>query len=319
MQSIASDAIMIFLFFRQTFRGTPYSYLIISLAITDTLRLWIELPRQWLKYLYGFDLRTMYIVTCKLQYYFETVMICTGAWILVIITLFRAVSIWKPHKAKLICTSRKAIALVVSSFIIHIICLLYIPLKFYSWMVVERRGVLVSTCRKNENLSYNEHNAMRWYIVIASSFLPFLCLILGNVYIIAKVTRAKFKRQQASTQISINRRPKRDHSMTVTLILISLLFLITTSPFMILKLFEFGGAFLGKRDRIFISKYRIWRSAALLFNYVNNVANIFCYWISGTLFRKELKALLCNKCSLSREMGTSSSGQVTGSTRDVTE
>ncbi len=239
----------------------------------------------------------MHIAICKLHTYIETVANCTSAWILIILTLFRAVSIWMPHKAKLMCTPGKAIFLAVLSFITHALSFLYIPLKWYEWKVVKHRGVLVTLCEVKENLSYTEFNTMQWYIFIAASFLPFSCLLLGNIYIIVKVTCTKFQRQESNINTSMDKQLQRDHAMMVTLILISLLFLITTSPYLIIKLFEFRGAkFLEGKSRLFLAKYKIWRSVAFLFHYVNNVANIFCYWISGTLFRKELKAmLLCKK------------------------
>lgn len=234
---------------------------------------------------------------CKLHSYIETVANCTSAWILIILTLFRVVSIWKPHKAKLMCTSKKAIILVVAAFTTHVISFLYIPLKWYEWVVVKRRGISISMCEVSESLSHTQHNAMQWYIFIAASFVPFSCLLLGNIYIIVKVTCTKFKQQESTSTNSIEKQKERDHAMTATLILISLLFLVSTSPYLIIKLFEFRGAsFLVGKSRIFLAKYKIWRSVALLFHYVNNVANIFCYWISGSLFRRELKALLlCRK------------------------
>ena len=290
-------SIYVLLFFRQTFRGTPYSRLIICLAIFDTLRLWSGLPIQWSKFLFGFHPANLHLVICKLHYYIATVANCTSAWILVIITTFRAISIWKPHKAKIICTSKRAILLVIISFMIHVISFLHIPLKWHIWGMVRQRGVITLGCQKpDENLSDLEHDVMRWFMLIAASLFPFLGLIFGNTYIIIKVTLAKFKRQNSNTRNSIHRQNQRDHSMTLSLITITVLFLITTFPFLFLKLFEFRGiTLLAGETAISLAKYKVWRSVALIFNYVNNVANIFCYWISGSLFRKELKALLCNK------------------------
>ncbi len=286
-------------FHRQTFRGTPYAVLITCLAVTDTLRLWIGLPAQWSKFFFRFNPMHKYFIMCKLHSYGETVLNCTSAWILIIITLFRAVSIWKPHKAKLICTPTRAIVLVVMALVMHVTCFLYIPLKWLEWVVRSKvRGISGTRCFANVNVSYGQYHAMQWYQYIAASFMPFLCLIVGNIYIIAKVTFRKIQRQELTPSISdTNRQTQRDHSMTVILILISLLFLITTSPFLITKLFELKTAgFLKGKSQIYLARYMIWRSTALMFNYVNNIANVFCYWASGELFRKELKAMLqCTK------------------------
>ncbi len=235
---------------------------------------------------------------CKLQSYTETVVNCTSAWILIIITLFRAISIWKPHKAKLICTPKRAIILVILVLIMHFTSFLYIPLKWHNWVVRKLRGISVTRCVAYDNISYSEYHAMQWYQYIAASFVPFSCLVIGNIYIIVKVSLRKIKRHELGPNVSgNNNQAQRDHSLTVILILISLLFLITTSPFLITKLFELKkSGFLEGKSAIYLARYMLWRSTALMFNYVNNTANVFCYWASGRLFRKELKAMLqCSK------------------------
>ena len=79
------------------------------------------------------------------------------------------------------------------------------------------------------------------------------------------------------------------HSMTPMLISISILFLITQPPYRYIMYRIISD---GDHSVDFMAKWSLLHSFCRFLNFVNNVANFFCYCISGKKFKSELVAMV---------------------------
>ena len=80
-------------------------------------------------------------------------------------------------------------------------------------------------------------------------------------------------------------------SMTPMLISISILFLITQTPYLISNNIMYGIKE-GDHSDDFMAKLYLLESFCRFLTFVNNVANFFCYCISGKKFKSELVTMV---------------------------
>ena len=106
------------------------AFLLIILAVMDTLSLMMAAMPRWLRKITGYYLEAYNDMSCKIYYYFFYVVISSPAWIILTVTFERYISIAKPHKVKSMCTKKKTgIALFV---MLLCILLLNIPQLIYT-------------------------------------------------------------------------------------------------------------------------------------------------------------------------------------------
>ena len=98
------------------------------MACSDLLSLIVNAFYHWMYYVFGIDLLSIHPLTCKVIGWLIYVTGILSAWILVVMTVQRAVCVLWPHRANILCSDKisKAIVLLLSSFIAVLHChLLY--------------------------------------------------------------------------------------------------------------------------------------------------------------------------------------------------
>lgn len=133
------NSLSIAVFTRPSLSSSTTSYLLILLAVCDTLSLyWGALPK-WLRRITGLFLETSTNTTCKIYSYLGYIIKTYPGYILLVITLERAIAIIKPIEAKTICTKRNAS--IILFVVLVCISLLTVPILMYVKLVVNNINV----------------------------------------------------------------------------------------------------------------------------------------------------------------------------------
>ena len=192
-----------------------------------------------------------------------------------------------PHKANIYCSKKRAY--------IAIFCTIFTSCAYLSYWLytVEYKETYYEThgfygdcfARKDHVVFHRDFQI--WFILIFLSVLPFIILIICNCLIIFKLKKANALRQSMNSAAT----SEESNAMTAMLLSISVLFLVTQTPHFVTTLIH---KYMNYDDYTaeYIYSYYIVETVTKLLTYVNNVANFFCYCISGKQFRNELALIL---------------------------
>ena len=125
-----------------------------------------------------------------------------------------------------------------------------------------------------------------WIMLVFMSLVPFILLKIGNSMIIYKI----FIYKRARNRMSGENNSHDSQSMMAMLISISLLYVITQTPSMIIVIFK--ETFKNASDTLeYKYTYNIIQSLSRYLKWGNHAVNFFCYCISGKKFRNELVSM----------------------------
>ena len=227
-------------------------------------------------------------VLCQLYNFLITLTTCVANWLIIVFTVFRLISVYMPHKKNIHCSKKRAY--------IAIFCTVFAPCAYFSyWLYTvkykESQDEIYGDCVARKAHAVFFRDFQMWFVLIFLSVLPFTILIICNCLIIYKLRQATALRQSMHSAAS----SEESNSMTAMLLSISILFLVTQTPHFITTLIESNMKY-DNYTMEYIANYFIIETATKLLTYVNNVANFFCYCISGKHFRNELALILNVKC-----------------------
>lgn len=266
----------------------------VSLALADMFVLYTGLLRRWLLHLYDVDIRVLSDVGCRIHVFCVYASLHFSAWVLVLVTLSRFLSVCFPLKAKTICTRKKSKLSICVAFVAILVVNLHelIARQFQNNYVSGPNGTFtVKIICGHISSGYAEFfkNIWPWIDLGISSGVPFAVIIVCNSCIVWKVIVSHRFGKKALTRV--NRiQDRRVSSMTVVLLVLNTVFLVTTAP-----------------SRIFLIGSPAWHEEATphkeavlqlfwalvnLLMYMNNAVNFILYCVSGTQFRNELKSLI---------------------------
>jgi hypothetical protein len=202
---------------------------------------------------------------------------------LCLITTERVLSIYFPHKIKLICTSKLSKVAVISIFLFFLVTepVLYrVSVEYYIHIFFTFRERI-----QNGVLLLNI-----WYLVFVF-FIPFFVTLTGTILIVIKL---HIQNRLMIQQDEINKRKARiSNSITRTLLAANFAFIVLQIPYGVLTIAE---------DCIwpYNDPYRpisnITQSLMYFFAFLsqlNSGINFFLYVLSGSRFREEVKKLVC--------------------------
>ena len=250
--------------------------------MADTLVLWIGLPDHFLLETFNIDLRYT-SVSCKLYPFLNTSAGTIANWLIIVFTIFRVISVYVPHKANMYCSKMRANLAIILTVIVIVAYETHYFIGFKLNNVSDEvEGNYTNCYAPTEHLVFYD-NYQSWIALIMVSLAPFAVLIIGNMLIIHKLRKANLFRQTMNSTASSND----SNSMMAMLISISILFLVSQTPFIITTLIEYKLNY-NDYSAEFRDGYFLLEAVTKLLTYVNNVANFFCYSISGKQFRQEL-------------------------------
>ena len=260
-----------------------------ALALSDTAMLYCVALPAWARKVMDYDVYASHVIACKLAVWGMNFASISSAWLLVALTAQRAASVVWPHHVSFICTRHKSIVIII---IIAFVCGVLQSHMLYGFGLVKTENGTTERCTFSST-AYQEFYVDVWIKVntILYSLLPCVCLIVSNVILGWKLAVAM---KQAREKLSIrsedrkDSRQKKASSVTVTIITVSVAFVIITVPFM-----------------IYCSMFYIIASSEIhffLYDFLfiiglfNFAWNFYLYCLTGSRFRDEFKKIMFSCC-----------------------
>ena len=291
---------------------TGSSVILIALAVFDNLALLLGLPDHFLVGGYGIYVDVWSKFACKTYGYVRAVVDYVGGYLVVVFTIFRVISVYFPHKNSIYCTRRRAyIAVMATVGVISVIHLDYVINVQYH-PVYEGNIFLDMVCWYVGTGLKIFVEYYQYFLMCIRSVIPFSILIIGNSMIIIKMNKLKAKRK-AMTATTSKGSVDDSESMTSMLISISILFLITQTPYLITNHIVFG-LNVDDYSEDYMAKFYLLELGCRFLTFINNVANFFCYCISGKKFKSELGTMVKGWFNRNKSQRTERNSSVTIST-----
>ena len=260
-----------------------------ALALSDTAMLYSGALPMWTRKVLGYDAYASHVLVCKLGMYVMTTTATLSAWLLVSLTAQRAASVVWPHRVNVICTRHKSIITIV---IITTVCSLLQSHTVYGFDLVRFGNGTTERCTFG-SADYQEFWLRFWVDVglFLYSVLPCVCLIVSNVVLGWKLTVAmKEAKEKFSTgrQDQTNSRRKKASSVTLTIIIVSVAFVLITVPLTVYNTFFHG--FASSAIDYFLYDF------LFVFGMSNFAWNFYLYCLTGSKFRREFRKVILGCC-----------------------
>ena len=260
-----------------------------ALALSDTAMLYCVALPTWARKVLNYDVYASHVFVCKLAVWGMNLASISSAWLLVALTAQRAASVVWPHRVNVICTRHKS---VVVSVTIMVGCGLLQSHMFHGFGVVKINNGTTETCTFSST-GYQEFYARVWIRVstFLYSVLPCVCLIVSNVIIGWKLTGAMKEAKETFSARSENQkdsRQKKASSVTVTIITVSVAFVLITVPFTIYSSVFYAST----PSEIHLFLYDV----LFVIGLFNFAWNFYLYCLTGSKFREEFKKIMFACC-----------------------
>ena len=254
-----------------------------ALALSDTAMLYSVALPMWSRKVLDYDVHAIHVVICKLFIWAMNTVAALSAWLLVALTAQRAASVVWPHRVNVICTRHKSVVTIV---VISTMCSLLYSHTLYGFDLVESGNGTSWKCTFGST-DYQVFFASIWVIadLFIYSVFPCVFLIASNVVLGWKVTvamkeaRANFS---AGSECQKDSRQKKASSVTVTIIIVSVAFVVVTIP-----LQTYNTLFYGYASDFGYFLYDVF----FVFALTNFGWNFYLYCLTGSKFREEFKIL----------------------------
>ena len=274
-----------------------------ALAISDTTALstgWF-----WLLESFGVTLSAEYHVqrdysdvvmdgVCRIRVWVSYAFTQISAWILVSMTIHRALGIVWPHRTKNILTKSNAekIVVLIASF-----CTLSNAHILYGHSLIPANKGQTAFCFFNYvSERYSQFFNSVWVLedMAVAVFLPFACLLVTNTVLVRKVGQSL---REARDSLAEGRsdpfasRDKKLSSMTITLIAMSVAFLLLTLPLAIYMILDRTLAYDTVHDIRLRADRELAVSAGVVLWLTNLAINFYLYCLTGARYRAEFVKL----------------------------
>ena len=281
---------------RPALRQTTTSLYLRFLAVFDSLVLCIGFTRLWIMNVYVYDFREDNSYVCKFHIWATYWVTYCASWLLVAVTVERCVSVWFPHKVKLIFTKRRTYIIIATVIVVMVLLSAHYVFGRGFNIGSENNMTVVYLC-DNISKMYGEFEMKVWpwidYTIY--SVIPSTILILCNISIIHKVMSSsrnalRSGNDNTAQNRSVSSRKSQASSLTAMLLLTSTTYVICTTPFCIFAIYS--NAFGSELD--YAVDDLIWALVNML-QFTNNCINFILYCVSGKRFRDELRGLCFRK------------------------
>ena len=274
--------------FRTTSRSSTMDSYFMVLAVMDLSAVITGPLIYWIQSTTGFLIEESHDVVCKSVVFVMNVSAACSAWILVAMTTQRAVSVAWPHRVNVLCTPRRSWWTILT--IVVFFCLVYSHM-LYGIGIVPSAGHSCTLVSKSYEL-FLRNVWLKIYILLFS-FLPFACLFLSNSVLVLKLRRSvKDAREQLTTTDTQHaNREKNASSITLTAIVVSLVFIVLTFPLALYNLLSLVAANIRFTDDINLSVFI--RQVVYITAYFNYSVNVYLYCLTGERFRMKFREIMC--------------------------
>ena len=280
---------------RKRSRNSSTAIFLTALAFSDLLVLFSGLLRQWIMYTFDVDVRELTPGGCKIHIFLVYFSLQYSSWLLVAVTCERFVGVWLPHRVKQGCTQFSAVV------VISVLGVCLITLNAHWFYGVGRSTYAEGnvTLQTNCDSIFDHYDTFLvytwpWIDLCVFSLVPLTILVVGNLAILIRVFISKYKtRVQIAPANPQSKNPRDDKTRQLTIMLstLNLVFFVCTTPVSIYLIIEPYLMTHMTSDEDIAVLY-LWWAVVNCFMYLNNSINFILYFLSGSRFRDEVKALL---------------------------
>lgn len=296
---------------------------LVALAMSDLVILYSGPLRNWINFMWEVDIRYLSDAGCRVQVYLTYCSIHFSSWILVAVTWERTLSVLRPHKVRLFCTSKRAAFYILGILIFILGFNMVIPITF------RLNGLNRAKCSPY-TVEYKKFrdDIFLWMDLAMAFAVPCALLLIGNGIIVVQLYRSRAQQRKMAVRSGNRGSSTRDtKSVSVLMISLCVIFLLTMTPVSVI-LIDFTRWMDNVRLLYKIDPIAAWEAYQyLLFihtvinliGYTNASFNFILYVFSGAKFRLELLRLFqCKKpsdqCAFSSKRTSSSSRKNTSAT-----
>ena len=286
---------------RKRLRSNSLYFYFRVLAGADTLVLFVSCFKTWLRALTSFELLHVSSVSCKLVMFLLLVGMHLAAWIIVLVTVDRCVSVWLPFRAAVICTPRRARII---TAIVFLLIIIYNAHVFWTIGLYENDAG-VTQCISSPDILFM-HEPFEYLKLATYSFIPFAMVFALNLAIIWKISRQPAMFQEENTRrspITVGRcgRPgacqtnrgvsaSRQQRVIYMLLTLSFSWLVLTAPYAIISVLMTAVP-----DLLTVNTTVAVKTVAFILLYLNHSINFYLYCVTGQKFRQEFIELVCRR------------------------
>ncbi|KAL8562145.1 hypothetical protein ACOMHN_041980 [Nucella lapillus] len=280
---------------RLTSDDTSINIYFTAIAVVDLIYIWTVVLNYVILYHFGFDFRLVHDVLCKIFTWLYTCGGTVSCWYLVCMTVHRAMSVVWPHRVNVLCTRRTV--LIILSTVTVFLALLYLHYLIGLGIVSFDKGKTYSCTLTTRNLAYYHTNFFVYIELLVYSALPFIVLALANSILTWKLVASARRADRNLTEGSSSQtrsREKAANSVTLTIMAVSLTFLVLTLPgtinFILNHLTYFG-----RQQTTQLQKLQVYAITFIcnLLGITNHAINFYLYCLTGRRFREEFLKVLC--------------------------
>ncbi|RNA08025.1 FMRFamide receptor-like [Brachionus plicatilis] len=285
-----SNIITVFIYQQKPFKNTSIRFYYSILAITDTLALVIGSVKFFLMATNLIGILTFSSLGCK--FFITSVYILSeySAWVLVITSIDRLISIL--NYPSFIFLKTKKFRYSSSLILFFVIFLFNYPSFIYLQITIEQVNInnrtkeIYYTCELDSESYYT--NELRDFIdLLMFALLPFLFMIIANGLISYKIIKSKNKfRRKAS--LAQPKKRKKEYQLAITIIGMNFLFLILNLPICVIQIMRN----LGETDYSLDVNYNIAYTIANILTYINFSSSLYINLLFNHIFKSRFKHII---------------------------
>lgn len=293
------NILSLIIYSQPTFCKSATSFLFRVLAVADTVALNYGLWNNLIRDVFGMDILQQTTWQCKLNIYLKYLLADFPVWVLVLISLERAVGVAVPHRARLIITKLRLAASMVFIFLFLAAYNVPMIISATSGNVTKNMTAVLNKCTYSR-----EHITLVFYVVPWMDLTMYALLPLGIMSVCSSVIIIIMVRRKRNTVVKRSRNVDAN-ALTATLLIVCLVFMLLTLPHAI---FSISALLLHSHRRTI--DVQTWHLLAGVLRYVNNAINFFLYCLSGQPFRTELWRLFCRLPTMRQQEPSTSSARI---------
>jgi hypothetical protein len=266
---------------REMYKATTTVYLI-ALECADILVLYTGPFIKWLSQTAHIVVRNLSNIGCKVNSFLAYSTIQYSAWVLCLVAVERTVSVFLPHKYKVLSTKR--LALVLLLILAFVICMLN---QHFFWTVgLTENDLSEGICYPKEQFATFVMFVWPWIHLFVACLIPSAIMVVCNTSIIMKLVH------MSKNNVGLDSESARLTKKNILLMCLCLVFLVTQLPIHIWVLVQQWKNYHGLNPPETEAINSIFWAIIQLICYSNNAVNFLLYCFSGPRFRRELR-LLC--------------------------
>ena len=273
-------------------RKKRHPMMIRLLAVVDNLNIVVSIVDLIGYFLYG--PASIYYLNnwgCKLGSYVLVTLQHYEAWVVVVLTLERYLSIMYPLKAHKSLSQRKLQVLLGAILFLNMID--YLPMLTSHSLVGSQYDYL---CQANSKFGrwWAEKFYPTWQLVVFVGG-PFGILLICNTAIIWQLIKRNRKRSELGISTSKKENTINLNKQAPLLLGVGFIFLITQAPMNIYLMTDIGNKAYSD-DPVEQEYLDLGFNLVLTFSYINYSVNFFIYVLTNTAMRQKMISMFCSKC-----------------------